>query len=106
MPKRLWSFRALLLALVGLAFAVRVLATLVGYQHLPLGLDDNNGYHTQSLLLADHGGFYDPFACLDSVNPDGAMGNEDRPYRSVLPRPTPVILTLGSTSIRTTISMT
>lgn len=76
MPERLRSFPALLSALVGLAFAVRLLATLVGYQHLPLGLDDNNGYHTQSLLLADHGGFYDPFACLKDVNADGAMGND------------------------------
>ncbi|MCB1005521.1 MAG: glycosyltransferase family 39 protein, partial [Acidimicrobiales bacterium] len=75
MPQRLRSFPALLVAIVGLALAVRVLATLVGYQNLPLGLDDNNWYHTQSLLLADHGDLYDPFACLDSVREEG-MGND------------------------------
>lgn len=75
MPQRLRSFPALLVAIVGLAFAVRVLATLAGYQNLPLGLDDNNWYHTQSLLLADHGDLYDPFACLDSVREPG-MSND------------------------------
>ena len=75
MPERLRSFPALLVAIVGLAFAVRVLATLAGYQNLPLGLDDNNWYHTQSLLLADHGDLYDPFACLDSVREPG-MSND------------------------------
>jgi hypothetical protein len=67
----------LLLALVGLALVVRVGATLAHYQDLPLGLDDNNGYHVQSLLLADHGGYYDPFACLDDVNPDRALPNDE-----------------------------
>ncbi len=75
MPQRLRSFPALLVAVVGLAFALRVVATMAGYQHLPLGLDDNNWYHTQSLLLADHGDLYDPFACLDSVREPG-MGND------------------------------
>ena len=69
-------FRAFLLALVGLALVVRVGATLAHYQDLPLGLDDNNGYHVQSLLLADHAGYYDPFACLDDVNPERALPND------------------------------
>ena len=71
MPTRLRSFPVLLALIVGLAFAVRVGATMGGYQNLPLGLDDNNWYHTQSLLLADHGDLYDPFACLDSVREPG-----------------------------------
>lgn len=75
MPTRLRSFPVLLALVVGLAFAVRVGATLAGYQNLPLGLDDNNWYHTQSLLLADHGDLYDPFACLDSVREPG-MSND------------------------------
>ncbi len=75
MPTRLRSFPVLLALVVGLAFAVRVGATLGGYQNLPLGLDDNNWYHTQSLLLADHGDLYDPFACLDSVREPG-MSND------------------------------
>ncbi|HYF46875.1 MAG TPA: hypothetical protein VD926_11735, partial [Acidimicrobiales bacterium] len=66
-------FRILLLGVVAVALAVRVLAVLLHYQDLPLGLDDNNGYHVQSLLLADDGGFYDPFACLEDVNPDNAL---------------------------------
>lgn len=76
MPTRLRSFPVLLALVVGLAFAVRVGATLGGYQNLPLGLDDNNWYHTQSLLLADHGDLYDPFACLDSVREPGMSNDE------------------------------
>lgn len=76
MPTRLRSFPVLLALVVGLAFAVRVGATLGGYQNLPLGLDDNNWYHTQSLLLADHGDLYDPFACLDSVREPGMTNDQ------------------------------
>lgn len=76
MPTRLRSFPVLLALVVGLAFAVRVGATMGGYQNLPLGLDDNNWYHTQSLLLADHGDLYDPFACLDSVREPGMSNDE------------------------------
>lgn len=77
MPRALSSFRARLLLVVAVALFVRIAAVMAGYQHLPLGLDDNNGYHIQSLLLADHGGFYEPFVCLDSVRADGDPFSSD-----------------------------
>ena len=47
------------------ALAVRVIVILAAYKNLPLGLDDNNGYHIQANLFADHFGFYEPFVFLN-----------------------------------------
>src|SRR5262245_10607240 len=71
MRSRLRGFPARLLLLVALALAVRWVAVFVHYQDLPLALDDNNAYHTQAILLADHGGFYEPFVYLDSLREGG-----------------------------------
>jgi 4-amino-4-deoxy-L-arabinose transferase-like glycosyltransferase len=65
------GFPARLLLLVALALAVRWVAVAVHYNDLPLGLDDNNAYHTQAILLADHGGFYEPFVYRDSLEAGG-----------------------------------
>ena len=55
------------LAVVGaLALGVRVVAVVTHYRYLPLGLDDNNWYHTQANLLADHGGIFEPFVWRDT----------------------------------------
>ena len=63
-PER--RFRLFLALIVLGGFLVRVVAILVAYRHRTLGLDDNNWYHTQANLLADHGGFYEPFVWLGS----------------------------------------
>lgn len=65
MRPHLRSFRALVW-LVGLfGLLVRFLATWFGYKDLPLGLDDNNYYHLQGLLFADHKTIVDPFIYQD-----------------------------------------
>ena len=59
------SFRARVW-LVGLfALGVRFAATWFGYRNLPLGLDDNNYYHLQGLLFAEHKDIIDPFIWND-----------------------------------------
>jgi 4-amino-4-deoxy-L-arabinose transferase-like glycosyltransferase len=65
------GFPARLLLFVALALAVRWVAVAVHYNDLPLGLDDNNAYHLQAILLADEGGFYEPFVYQDSVEAGG-----------------------------------
>jgi 4-amino-4-deoxy-L-arabinose transferase-like glycosyltransferase len=62
---RLLSFRAGVW-LVGLfALVVRVGATWRWYKDLPLGLDDNNYYHLQGQLFAEHKTIVDPFIWID-----------------------------------------
>jgi len=59
------SFRARI-GIIGLfALGVRWAATWFGYRNLPLGLDDNNYYHLQGLLFADHKTIVDPFIWQD-----------------------------------------
>jgi 4-amino-4-deoxy-L-arabinose transferase-like glycosyltransferase len=65
------GFPARLLLIVALALAVRWVAVFVHYQDLPLGLDDNNAYHIQAILLAEEGDFYEPFVYRDSVEAGG-----------------------------------
>jgi 4-amino-4-deoxy-L-arabinose transferase-like glycosyltransferase len=61
----LLSFRALVW-LVGLVALIwRIVATERWYADLPLGLDDNNYYHLQGLLFADHKTIVDPFIYND-----------------------------------------
>ncbi len=71
MRSALRGFPARLLLLVALALAVRWVAVGVHYNDLELGLDDNNAYHTQAILLAEHGGFYEPFVYRDSLEAGG-----------------------------------
>jgi hypothetical protein len=55
-----------LLAVGALGLVVRAVTVMAHYRKLPLGLDDNNWYHTQANLLADHGGIFEPFRWLDT----------------------------------------
>lgn len=71
MRSLLRGFPARLLLIVALALAVRWVAVFVHFEDLRLALDDNNAYHTQAILLADHGGFYEPFVYLDSLRAGG-----------------------------------
>lgn len=65
MLHRLRSF-GVLLTLVGVgALALRVGVTMAHYRHLPLGLDDNNYYHLQGVLFAEHLDIVDPFIWND-----------------------------------------
>jgi hypothetical protein len=60
------SFPVKLLAVGGLGLVVRAVTVMAHYRKLPLGLDDNNWYHTQANLLADHGGIFEPFVWRDT----------------------------------------
>lgn len=60
------SFRWVALVVVVLALCVRVVTTLVAYQDLPLGLDDNFYYHEQAQLLAEGEGYANPFVHADT----------------------------------------
>jgi hypothetical protein len=55
-----------LVAVGALGLVVRAVTVVVHYRDLPLGLDDNNWYHTQANLLADHGGIFEPFVWRDT----------------------------------------
>ena len=55
------------LAVVGaIGLGVRVVTVMAHFRDLPLGLDDNNWYHTQANLLAEHGGIFEPFVWRDT----------------------------------------
>lgn len=71
MRDQLRRFPVRLLLIVLLALAVRWVAVFVHYGDLPLDLDDNYAYHTQSALLVDEGGFYEPFVWRDSLEAGG-----------------------------------
>ncbi|HYF45340.1 MAG TPA: hypothetical protein VD926_03955, partial [Acidimicrobiales bacterium] len=89
MRTRLRGFPARLLLLVALALAIRWVAVFAHYGDLPLGLDDNYGYHKQAELLLDHGGFFEAFEYKDSLErqaelltllrqqPDGTLSAEE-----------------------------
>ena len=64
MPRLSLPVKLLAVSLVGLV--VRAVTVLFHYRDLPLGLDDNNWYHTQANLLADHGGIFEPFVWRDT----------------------------------------
>lgn len=60
------SLPVVLASVFGLGLVVRVGTVLAHFKDLPLGLDDNNWYHTQANLLADHGGIFEPFVWRDT----------------------------------------
>lgn len=60
------GFRWVALVVVVVALSVRAVTTLVAYQDLPLGLDDNFYYHEQARLLAEGEGYANPFVYADT----------------------------------------